>query len=64
MKNEYRIVSDSYNGYEVQIKRWWFPIWWQIGINTFHSMELAVMFAEHHAKEHGALKYLGKLPKD
>ncbi len=24
-KNEYRIVSDKYNGYEVQIKYWCFP---------------------------------------
>ena len=29
MKNKYRIVSDNFQGFEVQIKRWWFPFWFQ-----------------------------------
>ena len=41
MKNKYRIVTDNYSGYEVQIKRWWFPVWRQIGINTFTSIDHA-----------------------
>jgi len=28
MKNKYRIVSDSYGGYEGQVKYWWFPFMW------------------------------------
>lgn len=35
----YRIVSDEYCGYEVQIKRWWCPFWLEknknCGVNTF-----------------------------
>ena len=27
LTNRYRIVND-YCGYTVQIKYWWFPIWW------------------------------------
>lgn len=53
-KNEYRIVPDSY-GFEVQIRRWWFPFWcqcWNIHscANTFSTRETAAQFAQHHAK--------------
>ena len=27
-KNKYRIVKDRYAGFEVQTKKWWFPISW------------------------------------
>ena len=27
-KDCYRIVNDSYRGYEVQVKRWFFPFFW------------------------------------
>jgi hypothetical protein len=41
-KHRYRIVSDSYLGYEAQIKRWWAPIWIQLGLtNTHATLELA-----------------------
>jgi hypothetical protein len=49
--NEYRIVRDTYSGYEVQIRRWWFPIWLQIGINTHVSEERAEVFAKVHANK-------------
>lgn len=43
MKTCYRIVTDEYAGYEVQIKRWWMPIWFQKwkygGVNTFRTIE-------------------------
>lgn len=43
--NKFRIVTDDFNGYEVQIKRFWFPFWfecWQTGIvNSFTSVEKA-----------------------
>lgn len=50
LKNKYRIVTDQYNGYEAQVKFWWFPIiWWQMhnygGItNTFSSIYGAKQF--------------------
>ena len=64
LKNEYRIVTDSWLGYEVQIRRWWFPLWLEIDTNTHPSIERAERFAERHAKEKGSTKYLGKLPKE
>lgn len=44
--NKFRIVSDNYNGYEVQIKKWWFPFYvqcWEDGYhtNTFSSIDEA-----------------------
>ncbi len=46
MKNCYRIVSDDFRGFEVQIKRWWFPFWVQkhhypYSVNTFGSLDEA-----------------------
>ena len=39
-KTRFRIVTDQYNGYEAQIKRWWCPVWLQIGVcNTHFSVE-------------------------
>lgn len=41
-QNKYRIVIDSYAGYEAQVKRWWFPVWMQIdGINTSSTLDKA-----------------------
>ena len=56
-KNQYRIVRDSYLGYEAQIKYWWWPFWVVIGCNTFSSVEVAEEFARKHAK--GVVKHLG-----
>jgi hypothetical protein len=33
----YRIVEDRYAGYEVQIRRWWWPFWVQAGFCNTHS---------------------------
>lgn len=45
MKNRYRVVTDAYAGYEAQVKYWWFPFcYFQIGINTFPSIERAQQF--------------------
>lgn len=59
MKNEYRIVEDNYAGFEVQIRRWWFPMWRQVGVNTHSTLERAEASAKGHAR--GAVKYLGRL---
>ena len=42
-----RIVTDEYSGYEVQVWRWWFPIWMQHGFTNTHS---TVERAERYAK--------------
>lgn len=56
---EYRIVRDSYNGFEVQWRRWWWPFWWQCGFTNSHiSVEAAERYAAYHAQGH--VKYLGK----
>ena len=39
-KTRYRIVRDSYCGYEAQVRHWWFPVWLQLGgCNTFGTVE-------------------------
>lgn len=49
-KTKYRIVSDSYLGFEVQKKFWFLPFWFQVdregrvhpvSTNTFASLEKA-----------------------
>ena len=43
---KHRIVTDGYAGYEVQFKVWWWPFWMQKGgVNTFHNLEDAKVFA-------------------
>lgn len=61
-QNEYRVVNDGYAGFEVQIRRWWFPIWLQVGINTHSSFEKAERFARDHAR--GFVRYLGRLGRN
>ena len=41
---KYRIVTDRYLGYEVQVKYIFFPFWFQSGINTFASIEKAEQY--------------------
>jgi len=59
-KKKYRIVTDRYCGYEVQIKRWWLPFWYQAeGVNTHGSIEAAERWAERYAKQRSLVKELG-----
>lgn len=60
-KRKYRIVTDNYLGYEVQMKLWWWPFTWLQckGTNTHSSLEKAEKFAYQHAKN--CVKELGKL---
>jgi len=56
-KNKYRIVSDLYNGYECQEKRWWSPFWIQMSsngysTNTFASIDEASDFIERGGNVH------------
>jgi len=49
-KINYRIVTDSYLGYEVQSKRWWFPFWIQTSlVNTHHTVNRARSYIERRA---------------
>lgn len=59
-KTKYRIVTDNYAGYEVQVKRWWFPFWVQCTMggsncNTHVSIEAAKRYIKSH-KEQGKTK--------
>ena len=35
-KRQFRIVTDNYAGYEVQVRRWYFPFWQQIDFTSTH----------------------------
>lgn len=51
MKARYRIVTDRYAGYEVQVWRWWWPFWVMAGFcNTHSTIEQARAFAHQHAR--------------
>jgi hypothetical protein len=46
-KRRFRIVTDKYLGFEVQIKKWYYPFWLQVGYtNTHLSIEDAKDFIE------------------
>lgn len=68
MRNRYRIVSDNYLGYEVQIKFWYFPFMWfqchgeHLPANTFPNVTAAEDYAKKHASKLRVVKNLGKLP--
>ena len=38
---KYRIVTDSYLGYAVEVWRLWWPFWVELGCNTFSTEERA-----------------------
>ena len=56
---EYRIVTDRFNGYEVQRRTWWWPFWRQVGVNTHVTINAAEQFARRDAGT--VVKYLGDL---
>jgi hypothetical protein len=46
-KTHYRIVRDRYCGFEVQQRRWWWPVWTMCGFtNTHSSVERAEQWLE------------------
>ena len=60
-KDCYRIVNDSYLGYEVQVKRWYFPFFWfekikNINCNTFSSIDEAKDWIEKGCPKDGKIK--------
>ena len=40
-KKRYRIVTDRWLGYEVQVKHWWWPLWYMPVTNTNRTIEEA-----------------------
>lgn len=48
MKNKYRVMPDMFAGFEIQIKRWWFPVWIQLGVNTFSKKGHALAWLKNH----------------
>ena len=36
-KNKYRIVTDGYNGYEVQFRRWFLPFYVELNYGNSHT---------------------------
>jgi hypothetical protein len=52
----YRIVTDRYSGFEVQMRVWWWPFWLQCGrrggrgTNTFEYIADADKFAAEHSR--------------
>lgn len=53
--NEYRIVSRPCpiwgRRHYPQVRRWWLPIWLDVGRTGYGDIETAVMKAEEHAAE-------------
>lgn len=53
----YRIVRDSYAGYEVQVWRWYWPFWSELNFcNTHFTVEEAEEYAR--VQEGQVVKYL------
>lgn len=53
-RNKYRIITDNFLGYQVDIKYWWLPLFWiechdSFSIcNTHRTIEDAMKFIEKH----------------
>ena len=60
MAREYRIVTDHFNGYEVQHRTWWLPFWRQTSIKSHPSIEAARDFISR--DESYVVEYVGFLP--
>jgi hypothetical protein len=51
----YRVVRDSYLGYEAQFRPWWSPFWQQCNfVNTNGTIERARQVCVAHANGRGA----------
>ena len=51
LKTKYRVVRDSYAGFEAQYRPWWSPFWFQcFGINTRGTVEGSEELCRLHAR--------------
>lgn len=58
----YRIVRDTYSGFEAQFRPWWSPFWFMVnGCNTKPNLETAEKLCRTHATRGNVVKYLGEL---
>lgn len=55
-KHRYRIVRDSFSGYEAQIKRWYWPFWSQSFHGHFVNTHSTVEKAEDFIRNGGTVK--------
>ena len=60
IKTRYRIVTDDYNGYEAQVKHWFFPFFWfEINqSNTSTTIEKAEAVIEKYKFKSKVVKYI------
>lgn len=65
MKNKYRIIRDDFAGFEVQVKRWWFPFCWfqcwghgDTFTNTHRTIEEAEAFVRFKKRKVEIVKYV------
>ena len=42
-RTKWRVATDAYNGFEVQVRRWYFPVWIEFFTNTHPSFECAMI---------------------
>ena len=50
-RTRYRIVTDHYNGFEAQYRRWWMPFYCQcFSVNTETTVQKARELIQRHAK--------------
>jgi len=63
-KNEYRIVKCGLGYYDVQIKRWWFPVWVKINHYSYIRFNSAEFYAKNYARKKSPreITNLGRLP--
>jgi hypothetical protein len=62
-RDRYRIVTDRYSGFEVQTRRWWWPLWQPVGGNTHATVDDAIAYARRDArKKNVVVAELGRLP--
>jgi hypothetical protein len=67
-RKQYRIVRDTYCGYEAQFRVWWLPVWFQcsangLSTNTSRTVEEAEAVASQHADGlSNVVKVIGRLP--
>ena len=50
-RTKYRIVRDSFLGFEAQFRPWWSPVWFQMGFtNTLATVERAEDYIRGYAQ--------------
>lgn len=49
-RTRYRIVTDTYCGYEAQFRYWWMPFYAMIEVNSLPTVEAAKEYVEKSRK--------------